>query len=362
MTFIKNIALFTFIVLFFAFKAHAYSGINYNVKDTIDNDFGSFVFNDNLFEEEEVLNISLKLDLKAFIKEKDKEKYMPAYLIYTKNDSTESVLKVKIKSRGVSRKEMCYFPPYWLKLDLPDEIMAKDGNLIYNKAKVVSHCKESSHYQVYLFKEYLVYKIFNILTDNSFRVRLLKIKYIDSENNNTSEQFAFIIEPEELLADRLNSYPIERDDLLHVQMDSMLVTTMSLFQYMIGNTDYSITGRHNMKILKPKDHMKLYLTPVPYDFDFSGLVNAHYAKPSPKTGLKNVTERYFYGLCKSDETFNLVINQFQNKRNEIKNYILSFSYLNKREREKVWEYIEEFYQETENEHFIDRKIRRTCKQ
>jgi hypothetical protein len=230
-----------------------------------------------------------------------------------------------------------------------------------NKIKVVSHCKDSKTYSDYLIKEYLAYKILNNITDNSFKVRLLKVKYIDAgRKNKTSTNWAFMIEPEGLLAERLEAYPLKMDKVKYSQTDSILTTAMSIFQYMIGNTDYSVAGRHNVKLLTLKDFTKPALVPIPYDFDFSGLVNAYYARPSEKIGIKSVTERYYYGMCRSDQLYNQILDLFTEKRGEIFTLIESFEYIDKKTRKYVLNYLEDFYKEIENSKFIKNHIRTTC--
>ena len=314
----------------------------------------------NFFESDEVVSLSLKFDLKKFIAEKEEGKYHPAELTYFVNDTVFINKKVKLKSRGINRLENCYFPPYWLKIDDKKDDSPEEESYI-KKIKVVSHCENTSAYNYHLLKEFLAYKIFNIVTDYSFKVKLLRIKYIDTgRENRISEYWGFLIEPEDIMAERLNAYPIKMDNASYSLTDTLNAATMNIFQYMIGNTDYSISGRHNIKLIKSKDYRKPFLIPIPYDFDYSGLVNTTYARPNPELGIAHVTVRYYNGVCETDEVFLETLNHFKNKKEEVLAYIDSFPYLNSKNQKYVTKYINEFYDEIDKDDFIQKKLRSVC--
>jgi len=314
----------------------------------------------NFFESDEIVTLSLKFDLKKFIAEKEESKYHPAELAYYIDDSVFINKNVKLKSRGINRLENCYIPPYWLKVDDKSDDTLDDESFI-KKVKVVSHCENTNTFNNYLLKEYLAYKIFNLITDYSFRVKLVKIKYIDTgRDNRVSEYWGFLVEPEDIMAERLYAYPIKMDNASYRLTDTLNTATMNIFQYMIGNTDYSISGRHNIKLIKSKDHTKLFLIPIPYDFDYSGLVNTTYARPNPALGISHVTQRYYNGVCETDKVFLETLNRFKNKKDVVLNYIDSFPHLNSKNKKYVTKYIREFYEEIERDDFIEKKIRSVC--
>ncbi|MBW2998369.1 hypothetical protein KY321_02410, partial [Candidatus Woesearchaeota archaeon] len=134
----------------------------------------------------------------------------------------------------------------------------------------------------------------------------------------------------------------------------------SIFQYMIGNSDFSVSGRHNLKLLKSKDYKETELIPIPYDLDYSGLVNAHYAVPSDKIPIEEVTQRFYRGLCRNDDLYNYVLDIFREKKDEIYSFIESFEYLDKKSQKYILKYISDFYDEIERDNFIKKKIRPTC--
>lgn len=343
------------IVCFICFSLFGYSQADINTNTNND----TILFPPDFFDQTEPLELTLEFDIKKFSSEKSDSVYLPANLSYFINEIEKIEKTARIKPRGEYRRNHCFFSPFWLnikKTNLNNDYLSN-----VNKIKVVSHCRDSKTYSDFLIKEYLAYKIFNIITDYSFKVRLLKITYIDTgRKNKITTNWAFMIEPEDMLADRLKAYKLKIDKINYNQTDIMLTTVMSIFQYMIGNTDFSITGRHNVKLFTLKDFTKQSLIPVPYDFDYSGFVNTSYAKPRPSHGIKSVTERYFYGLCRTDDVYNIVLDIYREKKDDIFSFINTCEYLDKKTKRYVISYLEDFYKEIENPKFIQKHLRTTC--
>ena len=134
-----------------------------------------------------------------------------------------------------------------------------------------------------------------------------------------------------------------------------------MFQYMIGNGDYSVTGRHNLKILALNSGNPSGFLPVPYDFDFSGLVNPHYALPSETLGTTSVQERYYLGLCRPKPVHEETIQELAQFEDEIMEYIKDFEYLDDKEKVDMIEYLGSYFKESKESWFIDRKIAPTCR-
>jgi hypothetical protein len=319
----------------------------------------SIFFKHEFFANEEILNFFLEFDLTRYKQEKSKEEYLPGIVSYFIEDSVEIKVVVKVKARGESRHKLCELPPFWVNFKhAGDKYLSNAGN---SKIKIVTLCDYSSEYRKYLLKEYLIYKLFNKITELSFRVRLVNITYIDiGKRNREMQSVGFFIEPEEMLASRNNVIPIKVDNLNYYHVDSISADIMCFFQYMIGNTDFTVNGRHNIKLLKYIDHTKPLLYAVPYDFDYAGLINAEYAKPAAAIPIDNVTERYFLGLCRSDEQYLRIIKIFKSKKEELYTYIDSAKYLDKKIKKETNKYLNEFYKEIENPKFIKR-IRKYCR-
>jgi hypothetical protein len=324
-----------FLIFAWSIETRAQEEDESTIVDTIDTRL-------DLFEVEEPMIITLILDLKQYQKTKHKGEYMPADLIYHINDSTRIEKKIRVKARGAFRKQFCAYAPFWLNIRKSD---IKNQHLQdIKRIKVVTQCRNSHTYGQYVLKEYLAYRIYNILTENSFRTRLVKMKYVDTgRKNRVTESWAFLIEPEEMLAERVNAYAIEKDKLSMNFMEPDAMDLVALFQYMIGNSDYSITGRHNVKILGLPGFGTEGYTPVPYDFDYSGLVNAVYAIPGENLGIKSVTDRYYLGPCRAEHEFRLAMDHIESYRDEIMQLVNSFPHLDERRKEEIIYYLEEYF-------------------
>ena len=324
-----------------------------DIVDTIDTQL-------DLFEVEEPMIITLTFDIKKYQKTKSKGEYMPAALSYHINDSLRIEKTIRLKARGAFRREYCSFAPFWLNIRKSD---IKNQHLQdIKRMKVVTQCQNSSTYGEYVLKEYLVYRIYNILSSYSFSTRLVRMKYIDTgRKNKVTESWAFIIEPEELLAERVNATAISRDALSMKMMEPKAMDLVSLFQYMVGNADYAINARHNVKILGLPGFGTNGYTPVPYDFDYSGFVNTVYAIPGENLGIKSVTDRYFLGPCREDLEYQQTIDHIENHKEEILNLITSFPYLEERRKKDMIRFIEGYFELSMSSGFIRGQLRSTCR-
>jgi hypothetical protein len=322
----------------------------YAASDTLMEDFLSFS-NDN------VLKISLRFDITQYTRKKSKDDYLDAIMTYHLSD-TDSINKdIRLKSRGEFRNGYCDFPPISLnfKKSSPKESDAvqpgekpvgktKDSNSNeIGKIKLVTHCKYGN--EEYLFKEYLIYKLFNVLSDSSFRVKLLNIEYINtSKKSKPIRTYGFIIEPVDFLAKRLNSVDVNSTTLTQKNIIPEMMDRLAIFNYMIGNTDWSVPNLHNCKVLSSLSlgNASLGLI-VPYDFDYSGLVNADYAIPYEGLGLSSVRERRYVGICRTEEVFINALKEFSDKKTEFYKVINDFTLLNEKERKVMIQYLDSFY-------------------
>jgi hypothetical protein len=150
------------------------------------------------------------------------------------------------------------------------------------------------------------------------------------------------------------------DNIGREMTDTVTTLQMSVFQYMIGNADYSIHGRHNVKLVKVKDFEKPNLIPVPYDFDYAGIVNAHYAIPGDNLNINSVTERYFLGPCREEQYYQKTLELFKEKKDAIYKLIEDFDYLETSAKNTLKSYLEEFYNGIESPDYIQRNFNATC--
>jgi len=324
-----------------------------HVVDTIDTSA-------DIFEDLEPMEITLTLDLKKFQKEKYKGEYLPVTFHYRFNDTLTLEKGMRMKARGNFRRQYCSLPPFWLNIRKAD--VANQHLQGIKRIKVVTHCSGGGKSGDYLLKEYLIYKIYNIISPVSFRVRLVKMRYIDTgRKNKMTESWAFMIEPEELLAERFKGLAIKKDDLSMRHMVPEDMDRVALFMYLVGNSDYSITGRHNIKALGLENFGSRGYTPVPYDFDYSGLVNAPYAIPGENLGIQSVRERYFLGPCRDDQSYQLALDQLAEHREEILHLVQEFPLITDKVKKDMIGYLESYFAEAESDSFIQFNLKSTCR-
>lgn len=248
-----------------------------------------------LFESDEVLSVVLEGPLAETLRDTESRVERPFQLIVG-----DASLDIAVRVRGKSRAERCRFPPLRLNFksaDADDTVFAGLGKL-----KLVTHCKKSEHFEQNLLEEYAAYRMFSLLSEFSHRVRLLRIRYVDTSepDGGAVVRYAFVLEPIEQVAERMGA---EVQHVPHVVKSSIALEQAGLvfaYHYLIANTDWSLvtatdeeTCCHNGSLLRRGDQNYL----VPYDFDLAGFVNARYAKPDPGLSIRRVTARLYRGYC-----------------------------------------------------------------
>ena len=296
----------------------------------------------NLFDETGPVDLILKSDFRNLIRKKYQDEYQDAILELVYNDTIQIIRKIKIKARGDFRRNTCYYPP--IMLNFPKDKVIIRHLMKFDKLKLVQLCKKGNDFEQYLLTEYYAYRIYQLITPYSFRVRLLNIHYLDTSGKiKPMTNFAFIIENENEMAARLNALSIKTENIHSERTNRQLVTILYMFQFMIGNTDFSIPARHNIKLIKPIDEDVFKPIAIPYDFDYSGIVNAYYASPPSEYPIKTVRERYYMGFCREDQEMKYVFTLFQDKKAAIYDLIESSPWLGKNRQINITRYLDEFY-------------------
>jgi len=314
----------------------------------------------DFFASDEPLQMTFCFDIREFLKTKDNPQYYEAKLTVKINESDSITQNIKLKARGNMRRDYCSFPPVMLKFIGGDN----ESGMTFGKGtmKLVTHCNQSSMFESYVFKEYLTYKLFNLVTPYSFRTRLVNVNYVDvNKNKNALTAYGFLIENEEHLAERNNAVILNSTNLTQKQMNTEDMARVAVFNYMIGNTDWSVPFQHNIKVMKTLDVTSDMGIPVAYDFDYSGLVNTVYSTPNEELPIRIVTERYYLGLCFSEEELQPVIDEFAGMQDQILGTVYNFEYLAKSDKKQVESYINSFYKLYKNQNYLMSDLNRTCK-
>jgi hypothetical protein len=254
----------------------------------------------------------------------------------------ESILqeKVLVRNRGNMRRETCYPPPIMIDFKAIND----SGSLKkLGKLKLVSSCADDMYSNQLLIREYLVYKIYELFTPLSFRTRLINIGYEDNKKANFSKpRYAFLLEDVDDMAKR-NGHR-ETDSRFSTPLtDRKAATVFFIFQYMIGNTDWAIPLNRNLKMVYRKELPNSAPIPVPYDFDYSGLVNASYAAPSEILPITNVRERYYMGFERTKEEITEALIIFRKNKKAIYDTIEACPYLANDGKKDMTHFLESFF-------------------
>jgi hypothetical protein len=313
-----------------------------------------------LFEDDELLKLTLRFDITSFSRKKSKEEYLPGILTCHVSETDSLNKEIQLRARGNMRYSICSFPP--IRLNFKKSKSASDEFSNIDKIKMVTHCEPGN--QIYALKEYLAYKLYNVLTDYSYRVRLARITYINTNTARKSKprtEFAFFIEPDEVLFERINGVEVKTMNVTQKNIKPEIMDRMAIFNCMIGNTDWSVPIHHNVVIMSQGDTERPDLgIVVPYDFDYAGLINADYAVPYEGLGLKSVLERRYLGICRSEETFIDAIKEFSDKKEEFIKVINDFPYLNEKSKKEMILYLESFFKDFDKRNTIVYKLRDEC--
>ncbi len=316
---------------------------------------------DKLFDAEDPLELTLEADLKPILKDKGEERpYRPARLWYLDQQGDTVSFDIGVKTRGHYRRIYidCNVPP--LRLNFKKKAVQNTVFAGQDKLKLVTHCKDNvKAYQQFTLQEYLIYKIYNLITEKSFRVRLVRLTYVDTAGKRKPvTKYGFLIEDEDLLAERLGGRILLRG-VVHQQSTNREDATLgAVFQYMVGNTDWSVPGRHNVKLVFTGPGQPPIS--IPYDFDFAGLIRTPYAKPDPRLHISSVRERLYRGYCRTEEEFQAAFAPFNEQQEAIYALFQDFEYMD--EKVKGWsvKYLEAFYKTINRPRSVKREFLATC--
>jgi hypothetical protein len=298
----------------------------------------------DLFEQTQLLPVKLKYSRKGLRKETNDSTYIESVLLYKMSDENWKSLDLQLRARGNFRRTSCYFTPLKLKIKKSDakETIFKG----HKKLKMVLPCLNENSKDDNVIKEYIIYKMYEVISPYYFNTRLLDIEFEDlkSKKSRMHELKGFLIEDDKVVAKRLNGKTSDRN--FHPEgYDNLAAVRNAMFQFMIGNTDYSVSYQHNIKVMFID---KKYI-PVPYDFDMAGFVNTSYSVVSQTRKvplpIEKVTERYYMGYQRDYNLFEEIRQDFIAHKTDIISIINDHeSYFdNKTSFNSAKAYIEEFY-------------------
>lgn len=315
-----------------------------------------------LFKRADPLDVTITTGLGALLKDRDSTARVlhGAELAY--KDSTGKIVKlaVNLRTRGHFRRQTrnCDFPPIRVEIT-----KAAAKNTLFDghrKLKLTTNCRAgSSDYEQYILQEYAVYRMFQALTPWSYRTRLAHVAYADSTGKaKPSESWAFFVEDEGDLADRRNTKKLETKGAYFDDLEVEQMGRVQLFQWMIGNTDWSVSGLHNITLLSDSSNV---VRPVPFDFDWSGAVNTRYSFPDKSLPIRTVTERLWRGDCRDAAAHGVIIDQFKARRAAMDSAITGLTALKPGVRDRMLKYLGEAWSDMDKPARLAADFKRDCR-
>jgi hypothetical protein len=310
------------------------------------------------FRSEAPLAMTLTTNIKQLRKDKGEEApYHWASLTYD-SAGKPAQMPLKVRTRGIWRLRNCTFPP--VRLNFGDKATKNTVFDDLENPKLVSYCKDTDPYEQYILQEYQLYRIYQLLTPVSHRVRLVKLAYVDSASQKKeAERYAIIVEDPNQLASRNLSRIVKMKGAGPSDLEQKELALAYLFEYLIGNLDFSFNGLHNTELLATLDGRIL---PVAYDFDFAGAVNTSYAVPPPDYGVPNVRTRKFMAYCELRDEFPAALAVLQEKKDAI--YALYHDEVGKLMNPNVvketLQYFDDFYKDVRTPNDAKRNVFDRC--
>lgn len=317
-----------------------------------------------LFGSTELLRLTIKGPVTAIARSRSQVP-QPGTVSVT---GTAESLPVMLSARGLNRRQpdICPFPP--LKVQFtgdppPQSLFAGQKSL-----KLVSHCRNPASFQQYVLLEYATYKMFNALSPASFKVRLAQIDYVDDSGKPVTSRYGFFIEDLRDVA-RRNGMQQARlpQRISEHSLSQRHASLYALFQHMIANHDWSMRAGpvgdeccHNSKMISPARGVAAGAIPIPYDFDFSGLVNTPYATPPDILKLSSVRQRKYRGYCIHNNAALAAAVQFRAAKPAMLAALAETPGLEERTRARAAAYLEGFFADIATDDGLRSKVLRSC--
>lgn len=319
-----------------------------------------------LFSNNYTIFTRIEAPFTTIMRDRSKTEYLDGKFTYLDEGEREQTLDVKIRTRGEfrNRKDICDFAP--LRLNFRKKQVADTEFAGQDKLKLVTHCENrGNRYEQFLLTEYLTYKMLNLFTEQSFRARLMRITYVDTDKKNRERtRYAFLIEHEKDLGKRIGRDRASVSSVEAADLEPDQAALVAMFQYLIGNTDFSmVRGErdedccHNAVLFESNAGNFL---PIPYDFDLSGIVDAPYAAPNPKYPIRSVKDRLYLGHCDHNAEAKDVLERFQSRQIALLALPDEVDGLNRNHHRLVRKYLDKFFDSVEKPGKADQKVFRSC--
>jgi hypothetical protein len=296
---------------------------------------------DSVFASDTPLELTIRTDLRTLVRDRRANRREHGGIVrFARADGSADSAAVQLRTRGIFRlrPSVCSFPP--LRMTIRPRAARETPFAGERRIKLVTHCRSSEQYEQYVLQEYLIYRVYGLLTDLSLRTRLARITYEDAVGKEKPvTRYAILVEDAQRLAERHRMRVVEDTGTSIARIDPLQTVFMAVFQYFIGNTDWSLRALHNIILLTDSlGHM----VPVPYDFDWAGVIGTRYAQPDTSLPIKRVQDRLYAGYCSDPEDFEQIFARFRQRRTAIE-ALYDLEPLERGHRERARRYYAEFF-------------------
>lgn len=320
---------------------------------------------DPLFQSHDILDVRIVAPISTILSVRSDEEDVDGKFQYTDEAGELVEWDIGIRTRGLFRrdKKVCPFPP--LRLNFKSSQIKKSLFHKQDKLKMVTHCRDKSdRYEQTVLREYVAYRLLNALTDVSFRVRLLRVTYVDTDGRDADRtRYGFLIEHKDRLAKRLGLAPVEIKSTRVSALHPDYLNLISMFHYMIGNTDFSpIAGAeaeccHNHELLGVEGEL---LYSVPYDFDQAGLVDAPHGVTNPKFKLRSARQRLYRGRCANNEYLDETLALYSGKQDTLLRLIDEPEGATDKTRKAMTSYLTKFFKTIDSPKQVQKRLVKKC--
>lgn len=275
---------------------------------------------------------------------------------------------IQLSPRGLLRrtKVACQFPP--LRIEFTAKPPAQSLFERQKRLKLVTHCRNLASHQQFVLLEYAAYRMLALVMPTGLRARLGSFDYVEQSGRPIASRAGFLLEDPDDAAARNGLVEVRTMGRLSPsQLDPAWSARAAMFEYMIGNLDWSMragpagdTCCHNFRLFGGAASAVSGIIPVPYDFDVSGLVNPPYALPPDGMGLNSVRERRYRGYCVHNAQAYAAAAEFRAKQGQLVGILSAIPQLEEGRQRKAAAYLEDFFRDISTDEDVRKRLLKTC--
>jgi hypothetical protein len=315
-----------------------------------------------LFASDDKIHIAIQAPLSTLIRNRSYQ----GKIAGTLTDPNGQSLPITLELRGITRRtsEVCDFPPVRVAFATPPPPTSLFAG--QKKLKLITHCRNAPSFRQYVLLEYAAYRMYNLLTPRSFRAKLADIDYRGSDGRPLASQVGFFLEDLDDLAQRNGMRKVRGGDRIPFNwLSSPDAARYALFQHMLGNHDWSMragpVGKdccHNAELIGAGAPGQAI--PVPYDFDFSGMVDAPYATAPAELNIADVKDRFYRGYCAHNADVLAVARQMRTEQPRILGVLAQVPGLEPHTQQRAAAYLSRFFADIDNDADVGSKVVKRC--